>query len=74
MSDYNQDDQSGKKQSKIGSGSPTLGAFFVLERHIPVLLDIDMAREIASLIFEHGSENKAVMAFAHRLQLASGGD
>lgn len=54
-----------KNQSELAE---ILGAFTVLADHIPLLLDINFAITLADHILEHGSDNRAIMAFAHQLK------
>lgn len=46
-------------------------AFFVVDDHYLVALDPDFCVTLADHILEHGSDNAALLAFAHRLQKLS---
>ena len=43
-----------------------LGAFFMATDHIFTLLHIDLAIALGRHILQHGSDNRAVMAFGHK--------
>lgn len=43
------------------------GAFYVMRDHIPMLMDVNFAITVGRELLKHGSENRAVIAFAHKL-------
>lgn len=45
-----------------------VGAFLVMTDHIPLLIDINFAIALGEHILDTGSDNKAIMAFAHQLK------
>lgn len=58
------DDRDDRRPPKIPNFD--VGAFLVLDK-VPILLDINFAVALGDMILEAGSENKAIIAFAHKL-------
>lgn len=46
----------------------SIGAFHVFTDHVMCFLDVTFALTLADLILEAGSDNKAILAFAHQLK------
>jgi hypothetical protein len=44
------------------------GAFLVMADYVPILLDVNFCIALGDHILEHGSNNSAIMAFAHQLK------
>ena len=57
----------GQKPQTNGQKSPfEIGAFFMMPDYIPVILDINFCIALGNHILEHGSTNKAILAFGHQ--------
>lgn len=57
----------GQKPQTNGQKSPfEVGAFFMMPDYIPVILDINFCIALGNHILEHGSTNKAILAFGHQ--------
>ena len=57
----------GQKPQANGQKSPfEIGAFFMMPDYIPVILDINFCIALGNHILEHGSTNKAILAFGHQ--------
>lgn len=62
-----------KQPPKQNKHNPfNMGAFMLFTNHIPMMLDIEFAITLSDFILEHGSNNSALMAFAHQLNSLSG--
>ena len=58
-----------ERTERNGSRNPfQFGAFLVMTDYVPVLLDVNFCIVLGNHILEHGSNNSAIMAFAHQLQ------
>jgi len=63
------------KQKPIPGGEPfSIGAFYILADHMPLLLDINFADALGDHILNNGSSNRAILAFGHQLKKAAGGE
>jgi hypothetical protein len=68
-------DRTVERHEKTNGKTPfsfSIGAFLVMADYIPILLDVDFCIALGHHILEHGSSNKAIMAFAHQLNKLDG--
>jgi hypothetical protein len=68
-------DRTVERHEKANGKTPfsfQIGAFLVMADYIPILLDVDFCIALGHHILEHGSSNKAIMAFAHQLNKLDG--
>lgn len=56
------------RRQKSDNDKGVFGGAFVVIPQVPVYLDIGFALFLGDYILEHGSENKALLAFAHQLR------
>lgn len=59
---------SADRASSSRQGPFDIGAFLVMTDHIPLLIDVNFAIALGEHILDTGSDNKAIMAFAHKLK------
>ncbi len=71
--DYEYDDhRDDRRQRSYSKQAEDQRAFILYPDHIPMLINKDLAAEIARIILNSGTDNKAVLAFAHQSMSAIG--